>query len=123
MAKVLGVGGIFFKSENPEQLGNWYQQWLGVNIDESFGGSVFMAKDMHERGYTIWAPFKKDTEYFQPSNSAFMINLVVDDLEEALKQVAEGGAELCGEPIEEEGFGKFGWFLDPEGNKVELWQP
>ena len=70
----------------------------------------------------MWSPFKKDTEYFGPSQNPFMFNLVVDDLDGALAQVVEGGAELAGEPSDEFN-GRFGWFLDPEGNKVELWEP
>ncbi len=121
MAKVLGVGGVFFKSKDPAALGDWYQKWLGVPVEPPYGAN-FKPSSMPEYGLTVWAPFKADTEYFVPSKSSFMINLVVDDLDGALAQVVEGGAELVGE-VQEEAYGRFGWFLDPEGNKVELWQP
>jgi predicted enzyme related to lactoylglutathione lyase len=122
MAKVLGVGGVFFKSKDPKMIAQWYQTWLGFTIDTSFNGTSFQAAAMPETGCTVWSPFAADTEYFQPSGQAYMINLIVDDLEGALAQVEKGGATLVGQP-EEFDYGKFGWFLDPEGNKVELWQP
>ncbi|MFK8054393.1 MAG: VOC family protein [Woeseiaceae bacterium] len=122
MAKVVGVGGVFFKSSDPKGLASWYQEHLGVPIDASFGGAAFMAHGIPKGGYTIWSPFKADTTYFEPSKQPFMINLMVDDLDGALAQVKAAGAELHGEPESSE-FGKFGWFSDPDGNKVELWQP
>ena len=122
MAKVLGVGGVFFKAHNPEKLGAWYAKWLGITIDPSYGGCGFDPATMPQNSYTVWSPFKADTDYFQPSPNPYMINLIVDDLYEALDQVQEGGATLAGAPEEIE-FGKFGWFIDPEGNKIELWQP
>lgn len=121
MAKVQGVGGVFFKSKDPKKLAQWYQTWLGFEIDSSFHGTSFQAAAMPEAGCTVWSPFAADTEYFQPSDQAYMINLIVDDLEGALTQVKQGGASLVGQP-EKFDYGKFGWFLDPEGNKVELWQ-
>jgi predicted enzyme related to lactoylglutathione lyase len=122
MAKVQGVGGVFFKAKDPKMIAQWYQTWLGFEIDASFNGASFQAASMPETGCTVWSPFAADTEYFQPSNQAYMINLIVDDLEGALAQVEQGGATLVGQP-EDFDYGKFGWFLDPEGNKVELWQP
>ncbi len=122
MAKILGIGGIFFKSKDPGKLGDWYRKWLNLEIDDSFGGSVFQPSGYPKSGYTLWSPFKEATDYFDPTKSAYMINFIVDDLHGALKQVEAGGGELIGEPEDGE-FGKFGWFLDPDGNKVELWQP
>jgi len=121
MAKVLGLGGIFFTSQDPEKLSGWYKTHLGLSIDFPHG-SVLHADQMPKGAYTVWSPFPSDTDYFAPSNQPFMINFVVDDLEGALKQVQEGGAEIVGK-IEESEFGKFGHFVDPEGNKVELWKP
>ncbi len=120
MAKVLGVGGVFFKSKDTEKLGEWYKKWLGVPVDAY--GANFKPETMPPGGVTVWSPFKHDTTYFDPSESPFMINLIVDDLDEALAQVAEGGAEVVGE-VQDEPYGKFGWFIDPDGNKVELWCP
>ncbi len=122
MAKVIGIGGIFFKSKDPKALGEWYANYLGINVDPSFGGTIFFAADLPQNGYSIWSPFNQDTHYFEPSDKPYMINFIVDDLTEALQQVAAGGATLHGEPEHHEQ-GWFGWFSDPDGNKVELWQP
>jgi predicted enzyme related to lactoylglutathione lyase len=120
MGKVLGVGGIFFKSADPEKLGNWYKRWLGVKAEPGAGAN-FGPQDMPPNSVTVWSPFAADTTYFAPSTRDFMINLVVDNLEEALQQVKEGGAEVVGSETYD--YGKFGWFIDPDGNKVELWEP
>lgn len=121
MAKVISVGGVFFKSPDPEALGAWYARWLGLPVQHPYGAS-FPAGQMPSGGFHVWSPFPADTTYFAPCERAFMFNLVVDDLDGALAQVAEGGAEVL--PEREDGeFGRFGWFLDPDGNKVELWQP
>ena len=121
MAKVLGLGGVFFKSADPEKLGHWYHKWLDLPVDHPYGASL-----KHERlaagGYSVWTPFKQDTTYFAPSDQPFMINLIVDDLDGCLARVREGGAEVMPD-VEDSEFGRFGWFLDPDGNKVELWQP
>ena len=121
MAQVLGVGGVFFKSNDRKKIGEWYKKWLGVPAHPEWGAS-FPPGDMPPGGFTVWAPFASDTDYFAPSSSSFMFNLVVDDLDGALAQVTEGGAEVVGEVLVEP-YGRFGWFVDPEGNKVELWQP
>ena len=78
MAKVVGIGGIFFKTEDPQALAAWYRDWLGVPIDETYGGSSFMPGAMPAGGYTVWAPFQASTSYFDPSTRSFMMNLVVD---------------------------------------------
>jgi predicted enzyme related to lactoylglutathione lyase len=121
MAKVLGVGGIFFKASDPKKLADWYASWLGVEIDPSFGGASFRPSGLPDKACTVWSPFKESSGYFDPSTRPFMINLIVDDLAGALQQVVMGGATLVGEPQNLE-YGRFGWFMDPEGNKVELWQ-
>ena len=121
MARACGVGGIFFKSADPKVLGEWYRSWLGVPVEHPWGAS-FDPADLPPNSRGVWTPFDRETTYFQPSKAAFMVNLIVDDLDGALAQVQEGGATLVGE-VEESEFGRFGWFLDPEGNKVELWQP
>lgn len=122
MAKALGVGGVFFRSSNPRELCEWYEKWLGFKIETEADCSAFMPDTMPPGGATVWGVFDKDTSYFGPSGQPFMVNLVVDDLAEALVQVAEGGAEVVGD-VEEHVYGKFGWFIDPNGNKVELWEP
>jgi len=121
MAKVLGVGGVFFKSPNPKTLNEWYARSLGMD----FGSQPFTRfppEMMPKGGTTVWSAFADTTDYFAPSEQRFMINLVVDDLDAALKQVAAGGAKLVGE-VERYPYGNFGWFIDPDGNKVELWEP
>lgn len=122
MAKALGIGGVFFKATDPAALAGWYGRWLGIDIDKSFGGTVFHVANLATDAYAVWSPFDAGTRYFEPSDRPFMINLVVDDVDGALAQVAEGGAKLAGEPESSE-LGRFGWFVDPDGNKVELWQP
>lgn len=120
MAKVLGVGGIFFKSPDPKRLFEWYTKWLGMELTE--WGISYDPKDMPANGQTVWNAFDAKTDYFDPSQKGFMFNLIVDDVEEAIKQVKEGGAEIVGE-IQKADYGSFGWFMDPDGNKVELWEP
>jgi predicted enzyme related to lactoylglutathione lyase len=121
MAKVLGIGGIFFKSPDPARLLAWYKQWLGIDSSQE-GGANFLPKNMPANSLTVWSAFPADAGYFAPSGKDYMFNLIVDDLEEALRQVLAGGAQLVGEPQTYD-YGKFGWFIDPDGNKVELWQP
>ena len=124
MAKVLGVGGIFFKSPEPHKLGQWYSHWLGLSLEPQPGMTfaIFLPGTMPKNGYTVWSPFASDTTYFSPSDNDFMFNLVVDDLEQALNQVRAGGGVVVGD-VENSAYGQFGWFIDPDGNKVELWQP
>lgn len=120
MAKVLGVGGIFFKSPDPAALLDFYQRALGLAVAD--GCVIFAPSEMPAKSYTVFSPFQASTEYFQPSSAAFMINLVVDDVDAALQQVKAAGGEPVG-GTEDYDYGRFGWFLDPDGNKVELWQP
>jgi predicted enzyme related to lactoylglutathione lyase len=124
MAKALGIGGIFFKSPDPARLQKWYAEWLGISVisEEGISFAIFQPGAMPEKGYTVWSAFDSGTTYFAPSGKEFMFNLVVDNLEEALSQVAAGGAQVVGE-VQKSEYGSFGWFMDPDGNKVELWQP
>lgn len=122
--KVLGVGGIFFRSPDPARLAEWYRETLGLAV-ESWGdtrGTSFAPADMPENAFTVWSVFAADTEYFGNASQAFMINLVVDDLDKALTRVRFAGGEVLPER-EDADYGRFGWFIDPDGNKVELWQP
>lgn len=121
MAQVLGVGGVFFRSSDPVALCAWYQKWLGVQATAPYGAS-FEPASIPPGGATVWSPFPRDTKYFGDSGQAFMINLMVDDVRGALAQVREGGATVD-EKIDEADYGIFGWFTDPDGNRVELWQP
>ena len=125
MKRVIGIGGIFFKSEKPDELRDWYKQHLGINI-EQFGGSVFpwqkVAED-YPTAYTVWSPFDAKTDYMNPSTNEFMMNFVVDDLDALLATLKDEGIEMVGDPMDDKNFGKFGWVMDPEGRKIELWEP
>jgi predicted enzyme related to lactoylglutathione lyase len=117
MAKVLGVGGVFFKSSDPDKLYRWYARWLGMQFEA--WGTAFLPKSMPAAGQTVWSAFDARSDYFEGS---FMFNLIVDDLESAIRQVRQGGATVVGD-IQKMDYGAFGWFIDPDGNQVELWQP
>lgn len=121
MAKVLGIGGIFFKSREPKALMTWYQKALGFST-ESDDYATFFPATMPGGGCTTFSPFKDTTGYFAPSKRDYMFNLVVDDLDGALSQVAAAGGALLGD-VESYDYGRFGRFMDPDGNKVELWEP
>jgi len=124
MKRVTGIGGVFFKAKDPKALGEWYRAHLGLNV-ENWGGVVFRwvtAENPAGTGTTIWNPFKDDTSYFAPSTASFMINFRVQDLHPLLAALRAEGCEVDGN-VEESEYGKFGWVQDPEGNRVELWQP
>ncbi len=119
--RVTGLGGFFFKTEDPKGLKNWYGKHLGLPVDDY--GCTFWWKDKEGNDCsTQWSTFPKDTKYFQPSEKQFMMNFRVENLVELLKVLKEEGVTIVGE-VEEYSYGKFGWILDPEGNKIELWEP
>ena len=119
--RVTGLGGFFFKSENPDAAKNWYKEHLGLDTDQY--GCTFWCKDKEGNDCsTQWSPMDEKTEYFQPSQKQFMMNFRVENLDELLAALKEEGVTIVGEP-EEYNYGKFGWILDPEGNKIELWEP
>lgn len=122
--KALGVGGVFFRSPDPGKLANWYRETLGLEVEAwgSTHGASFSPEAMPANSFTVWSTFAADTEYFGSQRQAFMINLVVDDLDAALANVQAGGGEVIPEK-EEHDFGRFGWIVDPDGNRVELWEP
>jgi len=124
MARVTGIGGVFFKSKgDPKALAAWYQKHLGVKL-ESFGGAVFRwAEDTAaDKGATAWMLAARDTKWFSPSESSFMINYRVDDLTGLITQLEKSGVKLLQGPESHEN-GLFAWIMDPDGNKVELWEP
>jgi predicted enzyme related to lactoylglutathione lyase len=123
MKRVTGIGGIFFKAQDPKALGEWYRKHLGMNV-EDWGGVAFRWSDdpSADSGSTIWSPFKHDTDYFAPSTAPFMINLRVADLHGLLALLRSEGCQVL-EKVEESEYGKFGYVMDPEGNKLELWEP
>ena len=124
MAKVTGIGGIFFKSKGDgAALAAWYRKHLGMAL-EDWGGAILRWPDdkADDRGLTVWSVAGKDSQWFSPSQSSFMINYRVDNLVELLEQLRAGGVEVVKGPESHEN-GKFAWIMDPDGNKVELWEP
>lgn len=124
MRRVTGIGGVFFKSRDPKALGAWYKMHLGIQV-QAWGGAAFEWKsDDNPQGIgtTAWNPFAEDTSYFAPSQAQFMINYRVADLHALLAALRVEGVNVI-DKVEESEFGKFGWIIDPDGNKVELWQP
>ena len=119
--RVTGIGGFFFKSENPKELVAWYGKYLGLKTDDY--GSTFWWKDANGNDCsTQWSPFASDTAYFTPSEKQFMQNFRVDNLELLLQKLSNEGVTIVGDMQTYE-YGKFGWILDIEGNKIELWEP
>lgn len=118
MARVLGVGGVFFKAGEGEALRDWYRRVLGFEIQD-WGGVAF---DHPDRGVVVWSPFAEDSGYFAPSTLPFMINFIVDDLDGVLAKAAAEGVEALGRS-DGDPSGRFAWLLDPAGLKIELWQP
>ncbi len=121
--RVTGIGGIFFKSKNPEKIKNWYKEHLGMIVNEY--GSVFefiKSGEPFEKGYLVWSPFKEDTDYFNPSGKEFMINYRVENIEDLVEQLKKEGVKVLDE-IETYEYGKFVHIMDIDGNKIELWEP
>ncbi|WP_209402518.1 VOC family protein [Pseudozobellia sp. WGM2] len=119
--RVTGLGGFFYKTKNPDQIKDWYKNHLGLNTDKY--GCTFWWKDENGNDCsTQWSPMNENTKYYEPSKSSFMMNFRVENLEELLKVLKNEGVTVVGD-IEEFEYGKFGWILDPDGNKVELWEP
>lgn len=122
MKRVTGIGGIFFKSNDPQALGAWYRDHLGLDVSD-WGGAVFnWGGPESAQGTTIWSVFKSDTTYLAPGTACFMVNFRVADLNALLAALREEGCNVMARTEESEQ-GKFGWVIDPEGNKVELWEP
>lgn len=121
MKRVTGLGGIFFKAKDPKALGDWYRRHLGMDVSE-WGGVAFRWADDSPHGTTIWSPFKADTGYMAPSTAPFMVNFRVADLHALLAALRAEGCDVQ-DKVDESEYGKFGWVMDPEGNKVELWEP
>lgn len=124
MSHIKGIGGIFFKSPDPKALSNWYASTFDLNPSE-YGGIEFQWSDSAQSTqarYSIWTPFKENTTYLNPSTKSFMINFIVDDLDALLADLEQKGVKI--EPERDNAdYGKFAWLMDPDGNKIELWQP
>lgn len=123
MKRVTGIGGIFFKCQDPKKVTEWYQKHLGLNTNDY--GSVFewyQGADSTKKGFSQWSPFNNNTKYFEPSTKEFMINYRVDDLEVLVEELKKEGVTIV-DTIETFEYGKFVHILDVEGNKIELWEP
>ncbi len=122
MARVLGVGGVFFKSSDPGALAGWYRDVLGLDMQD-WGGAFITPEGMaaHPGAGTVFSPFPADTTYFAPSTRDFMVNLAVDDLDGVLARCAEHGVQPT--VVSDEPNGRFAHIVDPDGTKIELWQP
>jgi predicted enzyme related to lactoylglutathione lyase len=125
MKRVTGIGGIFFKSDNPEKLYQWYEKHLGIAREPHGQGAAFHWRESGDAavaGLTAWAIFPKDTGYFGARAADHMINYRVEDLDALLAALASEGVEV--DPHREDSdYGKFAWITDPEGNRIELWEP
>jgi predicted enzyme related to lactoylglutathione lyase len=124
MKRVTGIGGIFFKAKDPKGLTAWYKKHLGIDVQDWGGAAFTWADDAGNaiKGTTIWSVGAADGDYFAPSTASFMINYRVADLAALLSVLREEGCNVLDKTDDSE-YGKFGWVIDPEGNKVELWQP
>ena len=116
MPRVTGIGGVFFKSANPDRLYEWYEKHLGMARGE--GGVLFR----DDPGTTVWAVFPASTKYVEPSTAPFMLNYRVDDLDGMLEKLRAEGVDI--DPKREDyEYGRFAWIRDPDGNRIELWEP
>ena len=123
MKRVTGLGGVFFKCADPESMYSWYEKHLGVTRE--YGAVSFKWRDTDEpekTGITMWALFPEATKHFEPSRSPFMMNFRVENLEQLLAALRAEGVQVD-EKVESHDYGKFGWITDPEGNRIELWEP
>ncbi|OCX54815.1 hypothetical protein BEL04_05485 [Mucilaginibacter sp. PPCGB 2223] len=121
--RVTGIGGIFFKAKDPAALKAWYSKNLSMHMDQS--GTSFewhQGTDSTQKGFTLWAPFRETTKYFLPSEKQFMINYRVEQLDQLLANLKAAGI-LPTDTVETASYGKFVHLMDPEGNKIELWEP
>jgi len=124
MKRVTGIGGIFFKAKDPKALRAWYQRHLGIDV-QAWGGAAFRWADAEGKpagGTTAWSIAPADGDSFAQSTAAFMVNYRVADLRALLEALREEGCNVL-DKVDESEYGKFGWVIDPEGNKVELWEP
>ena len=125
MERVTGIGGVFFKARDGEKLAAWYREHLGIEVSPEGWYYPFQWKDdpqLEGAGSTVWAIFPHDTDYFGPGPAPFMINFRVANLDAMLAQLRAAGVPVE-DRVEDHPYGRFGWATDPEGNRIELWQP
>lgn len=124
MKRVTGIGGIFFRAKDAPALRAWYKRHLAIDVQD-WGGTAFTWTDSEGKpagGMTVWSVFPEASNHFAPSNASFMVNYRVDDLHAVITALKAEGCNVL-DKIDDSEYGKFGWVIDPEGNKVELWQP
>jgi catechol 2,3-dioxygenase-like lactoylglutathione lyase family enzyme len=120
--RVTGIGGIFFKAKEPAALAAWYREHLGIDSNDGYADFPWREADRpDELGRTVWSLFPADSDYFQPGRQPFMINYRVSNLPRMLDQLRRQGVTV--EKVENHDYGSFAWVMDPEGNRIELWQP
>lgn len=125
MKRVTGIGGIFFKSSDPKASYAWYQKHLGIEPSPDGSGAIFQWRDNDDptkEGMTIWSAFPRDTKYFGPGSQTFMMNYRVENLDALLEALKAEGVEIDPKR-EDQDYGRFAWIIDPEGNRIELWEP
>jgi predicted enzyme related to lactoylglutathione lyase len=122
MEQVTGIGGVFFKARDPAHMAAWYREHLGIPTEDGHVDFAWREKDNPDKiGRTVWSIFPADTDYFGPSSASLMINYRVANLERMLEQLRRGGIAV--EKVEDYDYGRFAWITDPEGNRIELWEP
>jgi len=122
MERVSGIGGIFLRAQDPQHLAGWYREHLGISSADEHVDFEWREKDRpDEIGRTVWSLFPKDTDYFGPGSQTFMVNYRVTNLDRMIEQLRRGGVRV--EKTEDYPYGRFAWIVDPEGNRVELWEP
>jgi predicted enzyme related to lactoylglutathione lyase len=125
MKRVTGLGGLFFKAKDPSAMYEWYEKHLGIKPEADGSGAMFHWRDAAEpeqTGLTIWSIFPQNTQYFGPGTAPFMMNFRVDNLDALLTALREEGVTIDPK-VEKHDYGKFAWIIDPEGNRIELWEP
>lgn len=123
MPGVTGLGGVFFKADNPSELYRWYEKHLGIRREAHGQGATFHWRDRENQdASTAWAIFPRDSNYFSPSEQPFMLNYRVEDLDALLESLSAAGVWVDSKR-EDYDFGRFAWIMDPEGNRIELWEP
>jgi len=118
---VTGIGGVFFKAKDPKALAAWYRDALGLDV-QAWGGAVLRADAPGHPPALAWNPFPASTTHFAPSTGDFMINYAVDDMDAIAARLKAKGVEIV-KRVDDDPYGRFAWIMDPEGNKVELWEP
>jgi len=122
MEQVTGIGGVFFKVKDPKVMAAWYRKNLGIQSKGGYTDFTWRNKDHPEElGRTVWAIFPTNTTYFGPSSASLMVNYCVSNMDRMLEQLRGSGVKI--EKTEDTAYGRFAWIMDPEGNRIELWEP